>query len=66
MEGIDKHLEFQIKLAGMNTGTENGSGAERNSNSTRSNGVNNRTPDWNTVPDNIPDIGMMVPIEKDN
>lgn len=55
MKGLNQHLEFQVKLAGGKTG-----GGTQG----MSNGSNDRMPGYQgTVPDDVPDIGMMVPIE---
>jgi hypothetical protein len=62
MEGLNRHLEFQIKLAELSSGGMGGRPRERISGP----GSNDRMPTWqsNETPDDIPDIGSMVPIEK--
>lgn len=56
MEGLNQHLEFQVKLAGGKGGGGEGSSG--------SYGDQKMMHGVGETPDDIPDIGMMVPIEK--
>jgi len=63
MEGMNKHLEFQIKLAQLGAAPGMGSGGG----SPSGNGNQGRMPSFEgTVPDDIPDIGSMVAIDRSN
>ena len=54
MEGLNQHLEFQVKLAGKElAGKGSQSGASYD-----------RSGPTGVVPDDIPDIMTMVPIER--
>lgn len=59
MEGLNQHLEFQIKLAGGKTGGGSGEQSMSHHNNTAMPGF------VGNIPDDIPDIGGMVRIEKD-
>lgn len=56
MEGMNQHLEFQVRIAGGNLGDGGGG----------SNGHGNQRIFQNVgeTPDDIPDIGSMIPIDR--
>lgn len=56
MTGLNKHFEFQARMAGLKTGGGQGAGGSNE-------GMMGRTGE---TPDDIPDIGSMIPIDKAN